>query len=463
MDPFWGASLGDRRRTRRLVAMAKRFAARPGGTMTSVFDSAKTIKAAYRLWDSEAVTHEAVTAAHVAHVRELCRQPGLVLLIEDTSALEYQSRSACAGLGPIGEAFTQGLWLHSTLAARCEGWREDGMAKLRLLGLFDQQAWARTGGVQTKPRRKIDTLQRDRESQRWARSLTQVKAPAPLAFPAFPGHDAGPWVYVADRESDIYEAFGRCAQGNARFVIRANQDRALHDDDCHVFDAVASTPCLGRRTVQLRRPGCKTRDVALEVRATPVTLRPPWRPGLKLSPQKINIVEVREVDPPPNEEPLCWRLLTDLPIDTLEQVWRVVDIYRSRWLIEEFHKALKTGLGVEESQLSTATKLMTLTGVLSIVATLLLDLKLQARGEPDQPIDPPQADDDTLAVLEHKQGRPAGGWTVTTFLIAIAKLGGYLNRKGDGPPGWLTLWRGWQTLLLLTEGYRLARDPPRCG
>jgi len=257
--------------------------------------------------------------------------------------------------------------------------------------------------------------------------------------------------------------FGRCVAANTRFVIRANQDRALGDDDRHVFAAVASSPCLGERTIELRPQGRKTRQATLQVRAVSVTLRPPWRPDGPPAPQQVNVVEVLEVHAPAGEPPLCWRLLTDLPIDTAQQAWRVVDLYRCRWLIEEFHKALKTGLGVEESQLTTATKLMALTGVLSVVAALLLDLKLQARGDPDQPIDPQQVDGDTLAVLEHKQGRPAAGWTVTTLLVAIAKLGGYLARKRDGPPGWLTLWRGWQTLLLLVEGYRLARDPPRCG
>lgn len=463
LDPFWGAALGDQRRTRRLVSVAQQLASRPGGTMTSVFDSARAIKAAYRLWDSPAVTHETVIAAHVALVRQRSREPGQVLLIEDTSALDYHGHDACTGLGPIGEDFTQGFWLHSTLAVRWDDQATDRQrgehgehepAKLRVMGLFDQQAWARTEGVAGKPRRKCDTLRRDRESQRWARSLQQVKAPA---------NQDTRWVYVADRESDIYEVFDRCAQSNTRFVIRANQDRALHEDDRHIFEAVAASPSLGQRTIELRRAGVKTRRVTLEVRAIAVTLRAPWRPGAKLTPRPLNIVEVREVNAPPGEEPLCWRLLTDLPIDTLEQVWRVVDIYRGRWLIEEFHKALKTGLGAEHSQLSTADKLMALTGVLSIVATLLLDLKQQARVEPDRPLEPGQADDDVLAVLERKQGRPPDGWTIAAFLIAIAKLGGYMARKNDGPPGWLTIWRGWQTVLLLAEGHRLARDPPRCG
>ncbi|MEX2215258.1 MAG: IS4 family transposase [Phycisphaeraceae bacterium] len=460
LDPFWGAALGDRRRTRRLVSVAQRLAGRPGGTMTSVFDSPKSIKAAYRLWDCPAVTHDSVIAAHVAQVRQRCREPGQVLLIEDTSALEYHSRDACTGLGPIGEDFTQGFWLHTTLAVRCDdeasrgGSRCHDLSKLRVIGLFDQQAWARPQGVRKTPKRKCETLRRDRESQRWARSLQQVKAPA---------DDNTCWIYVADRESDIYEVFDRCAQSNTRFVIRANQDRALHEEDRHIFEAVAASPCLGQRTIELRRPGLKTRQATLEARAITVTLRAPWRPDSTLVPRQVNIIEVREVNPPAGEEPLCWRLLTDLPIDTIEQMWRVVDIYRGRWLIEEFHKALKTGLGVEQSQLSTADKLMALTGVLSVVATMLIDLKLQARADPDRPLEPGQVDDDVLAVLEHKQGRPPDGWTAAAILIAIAKLGGYMARKRDGPPGWLTIWRGWQIILLLVEGYRLARDPPRCG
>lgn len=418
--------------------------------MTGVFREAKQVKAAYRLLDGEATTHAGVCAGHFEHVRRRSREAGLHLLIEDTTALDYHGLSSCQGLGPIGEAFTRGLWLHSTLAVRLEERATDGQWEPRVLGLFDQQAWARENGVMEDRGTRKEQLSRARESQRWAKALEAQKVERDAACQ---------WVYVADRESDIYEVLARCEAGGARFVIRASQDRALEDGDIHVFDAVARAPCLGEQQIEVRPQGKAKRVARLQVRATTVKLRGPQRPGGRPEGRTVNVVEVREVDPPQGQEPICWRLLTDLPIDGVEAVWRVVRIYRYRWLIEEFHKAMKTGLGVEDSQLSTARRLMALAGILSVVATFLLDLKLLARAEDTRPVDVDAMDADMLAVLERKQGRPPEAWTAATLLIAIAKLGGFLARKRDGPPGWLTIWRGWQTLLLLVEGYKLAKPP----
>ena len=291
---------------------------------------------------------------------------------------------------------------------------------------------------------------RARESQRWARALVNTSAPS---------DDAVRWVYVADRESDIYEAFDRCERGRSRFVIRACQDRALADEDMHLFHAANLGDWLVSKSIMLRRAGKPAREVKLSICATRVTLRGAARPGGRLPPRSMNLVLVREIDAPAGEEPLRWVLLTDLPLDTAEQLLLVVSIYCERWLIEEFHKSLKTGLGIEDSQLSSARRLMALAGILSICACFLLDLKMMARGdEATRPYDVTHMDSCMLAVLEHKRRPPESGWTAATLIVAIAKLGGYLGRRNDGPPGWLTIWRGWQTLLLLAEGYKLARQ-----
>jgi len=157
-------------------------------------------------------------------------------------------------------------------------------------------------------------------------------------------------------------------------------------------------------------------------------------------------------------DPVHWILLTDLPTDTLPELWKVVAIYRRRWLIEEFHKALKSGVGLEKSQLAEARKLMALAGILSIVACFLVGLKLHARSDDALPLDETQVDHATRVILEKKVGKPKEGWTYQTILVAIARLGGYIGRRSDGPPGWQTIWRGWQRLLLLVEGFRLASD-----
>jgi hypothetical protein len=444
-----------------LVAVAAELACVPGGTMTGVLSTPAQIKAAYRLFDAPAVTHAAVGQGHFAHVRSQCQAPGQYLLIEDTTAVAYGDHEACVGLGPIGEDPTRGFWLHSTLAVAWRPHPADPQAgAAQILGLFDQQAWTRDPQASRRQETKAQRLQRiERESTRWGRVLTGALAPAPQAQ----------WIFVADREADIYETFTRCGGAPANFVVRVAQNRALAPEAPDAVtarcleEALAAAPVRARTSLELSaQEGRTARTAQMALRTARVVIRAPWRPGGAGPDVGLHLVELKEIDPPAGEKPVRWLLATDLPVTSLADAWRVVTIYRHRWLIEEFHKALKTGVGVENSQLASARKLMALAGILSIVAAWLVGLKLQARVAEPWPLRPADADPVLLTVLTHKVGVPAEGWTARSLLVAIARLGGYLNRKSDGPPGWLTIWRGWQRLVPLTEGYRLAMRQ-RCG
>jgi hypothetical protein len=156
-------------------------------------------------------------------------------------------------------------------------------------------------------------------------------------------------------------------------------------------------------------------------------------------------------------------LLTSWPIGSARDGRRVVRAYAKRWLIEQYHKCLKTGCAVERSQLATAQALSSLTGVLALVSLRLLDAMLLARARPDEPVTPRQLGPEALAVLAAKFGPPPGDrcWTHRTSLRAVARLGGFLARTGDGEPGWQTIWRGWQRLVAMADGYSLAQQPRR--
>jgi hypothetical protein len=135
-----------------------------------------------------------------------------------------------------------------------------------------------------------------------------------------------------------------------------------------------------------------------------------------------------------------------------------VKAYTKRWLIEEYHKALKTGAGVEQSQLSSSAAIRALLGILAVVAVRLLNMKLLARSRPDEAITPETVGPEVLKILEAKRGKPKGGWTHRTLLVRIAGLGGFLGRKSDGLPGWQTIWRGWDRLMIMVQGYDLAHN-----
>jgi len=313
--------------------------------------------------------------------------------------------------------------------------------------------WARRDATRCCQEKKADRLRRARESQRWAAVFEETGGPGPAAR----------WTYVADRESDIFEVFGRCQDKGIGFIIRANQPRALADQGGSIFEAVSKAPVYGRFSIDFRaRPGQGARTAELEVRAKAVTVRGPWRPDGKLGPRRIMVVDAREVDGSKGVKPVHWVVLTSWRCRSFSEAMRVVKTYAKRWLIEEYHKALKTGAKVEKTQLETADRIGALLGVLGVVSVRLLNTKLLATTRPGQPVDAGELGPEALRILEARWGKPPEGWTYGSALVAIARLGGFLARKSDGDPGWLTIWRGWQRLMPLVQGFTLATGE-KCG
>lgn len=467
---FGDVDWGDRRRDRRLVRVAERLAGESHGTLPQSFGDWAELKAAYRLLESPEVSYSRIAAPHWQRTRQLCRAAGEYLLIEDTTELNYTSHGHAQGLGPIGDGKARGMLLHSTLALQNHGWTRTQEPRVTVVGLYGQQCWTRTGTGARRDKKAV-RLSRERESQRWAAVLADTGGPP----------EGARWTYIADRESDIYEVFDRCDAAGVDFIIRAAQPRALSDEDGSAFQAVGEAPVVGGYTTWIRaRPEQRTRPrrkgqkgkvtrpkqpgrmVKFEVRACRVQLRGPWRPQSRLANREINIVQALEVDPPEGAEPIRWVLLTEHPADDLASCMRVINRYACRWLIEEYHKALKIGVGIEQSQLESASRIQSLLGILSVVAVRLLGMKLLARVEPQGCPGPDDIDPAALSVLKARFGQPTSGWTWESVLTAIARLGGFLARKGDGSPGWITIWRGFRKLRYMTEGAELFRGE-KCG
>lgn len=445
---FGGAELGDKRRQPRLITVATAVAQNPHGTLPGSFENWHQTKAAYRLLENEDVTYEGVIGPHLNRVRACCREPGEYLLVEDTTDLDFTSHLAAQDVGRIGDDGGRGLYVHSMLALPIERWNEDHEPEVTAEGLFHQHWWARTAPSIGRGReKKRKRLQRVRESQRWAAITEQICRPP----------EGVSWTFVADRESDIYETFERCQDHGWHFIVRANQPRALANEGGSVFSAVAQAAEMGRFSVKLRaRPGQRARRAEVAVRARTVTLKGPWRPGKKPAPRTVNVVEAREVNAPEGAQPIHWVLLTDWDIGSLSAAIRVIKAYTRRWLIEEYHKALKSGTSIEDSQLQTAQRITSLLGILGVVAVRLLNMKLLAMTRPDEPVSDEAIGPEGLAVLEGHYGKPSGGWTNASVIVAIARLGGFLARKSDGHPGWLTIWRGLRKMLWEVHGYDLA-------
>jgi hypothetical protein len=367
-------------------------------------------------------------------------------MIEDTSDLDFSRHRRTRDLGVIGDGRGRGFELHSTLAVRVEGWTLEQRPEGQVLGLLDQQCCRPR--LRPAGESRGHQLRRRRKSSWWAEVFRRVGSPPPGCR----------WVYIADRESDCYEPIQTCQEVGLDFIIRACQNRCLADGAGKMWEALGRAPVLGQSTVELRaRHGEPARTAIVELRSVQVDLTGPWRPGGQREPLRgVTVVEVREVHAPEGvKEPLHWILLTSLPCRTLAEARRIVGRYTARWLVEEYHKALKTGAGVEDSQLESGGRLEPLIALLAVVAVRLLNAKLLARSRPEGVEAKESFGPEALVILEKKFGRPNGGWTNRNVLIATARLGGFLARKSDGMPGWQTLWRGWQRLMWMCEGLEI--------
>jgi hypothetical protein len=467
-ENFSGARLRDPRRVRRAQIIAQGMAQSAGLSVPALFDSPYDVKAAYSFFDRPEGTPDAIQAGHRDAVRDALGEPGTsFLLIEDTSAMTWPGKDPVPGLGPVGDGKKglQGFLLHTTLAVR---WSDLPMAEpnecvrrppVLILGLADQIFHVR----KPRPQGEIHgdhkaRRHRERESGLWTKAIERL-GPAP---------NETRWERVADRESDIYEYLRACLESNQGFIVRACQDRTLLDPQTgkpagHLFAAVRGTRSLGTFDLHLRaRPTHAERTAKLSVAACPVVLRAPYRPGYALGtlPEVACwAVRVFEADPAQGTESVEWIILHDRPVPSFETAREVALKYSTRWLIEEFHKALKTGLGAERLQLERARRLFAAIALMSVVALRLIDLRERVRLTPDAPAEESGLTPLELEVLRARLRRPIK--TVREAALALGRLGGHMNRRADGPPGWKSLWVGRSRLQLLVQGYHLAQQKQR--
>jgi Transposase DNA-binding/Transposase Tn5 dimerisation domain len=443
---FGSARLGHKRRTKRLIKVARQIALDCMASLPDQIESWADLKGAYRFFDTKAVTFEAVAEPHW----ELTRScgPGRKLIIDDTTELDFGCSRQIDGVGPVGTGLGKGFLLHNAMMV-------DPVTH-EVLGLAGQELFLR------KPAPKKETRaqrrKRDRESQVWGRVIEAIGPPPPDAQ----------FVHVMDRGSDDFEVFCRAQRQRCDWVARLKTlHRSVLDSQGvertveEVLDQTESSCCY---SLHLRaRPGQSARTARLEVTYARITMLVPRQPAASLkalNPQPIEgwVVQVREVGAPQGVEPLHWVLFTSLAVESAEAAIEIVEYYEARWTIEEFHKALKTGCNIEHRQLKTGDRLAPLIGLMSVVAIRLLWLKSVARAEPDRPTEQivPKR---YIHLLERcRKLAPGSLAKVRDFFRTLAKLGGFLGRKGDGEPGWLTIWRGWEKLYGMIRGAELMAE-----
>lgn len=458
------AKLGDIRRQRRLVEIGEQMARSPGKSLPRLCESTYDLKAAYRFFRRPEVTPDNVQEGHRKLVHRALQEPGVVtLLLEDTSELAWNTSFEIPGLGPTGDKNprVKGFHLHSVLAVRWSAPVDvDGpyrRAPVEVLGLADQLYHVRKPVPPGEdPNRSAGPRkQRDRESKLW-NDCTERLGPAPANTR---------WVRVCDRGADIYEFLEGAARHGHGFVVRAAQDRALTVSGGRLFEQARNLKGWAEFKLNVRkRPERPPHEARLALVACPVAIRSPGRPGVspgKLPAIACTVVRVWELAPPTDSDPLEWILLTDAPVGTVEEALTVALQYATRWVIEDYHKALKTGFGAEELRLEDGHALMAATSLMSLTALRLVDLRERLRIAPDAPASDAGLDPLELKILAMETKRYLK--TTRDVALALGRLGGHLNRKADGLPGLVTLWRGYVELQMLTRGARHGMRLPRSG
>jgi hypothetical protein len=443
---FGGARLGRTDRCERLVRSAAAIAAHPEASFPEIFDW-NELRAFYRLCNRPEATLNAVESPHWSATRQAMGQQPLVLILHDTSHLDYSTHHKLEGVGPIGDGQGRGLLQHNSLAVV--------PAPRRILGLAYQQLRVRKPALPNEMayQRKL----RERESELWPRGI-QGAGPAPAN---------SCWVDVADRGGDDYLALQAARTLGHHFLFRVTQNRTVflseqRDKTANLLDFARSLPPQGHDVLDIPgRGGRQPRSAHLQLAAAPVWVPPPkgtrqrWQHPL-LAAWVIRIWEAKA--PATVPEPVEWILLCSLPTLTLADLRERRDWYCCRWLVEMFHDIEKNCCREEARRFETADGMEASLAVLSVVAVRVLQLRCALESQPDAPAEQVATKTEIKVVRQWTKHR-RGDMTVREFVRGVARMGGFLGRKGDGEPGIRTLWRGCQRLQDLVLGFQLHDMP----
>ena len=434
-EELGGAELGDARRSRRLVKLVERLAEQPSASIPAACSGAGETKAAYRLLSHEEVGWRDILAPHLKNSVQRMRAESVVLCLQDTTELDFNGQDI-EGLGPLSYEAQRGMYLHATYAVS---------AQRVPLGVLNAWMWAREAKKPGMPRGGI------LESTRWVESyerLTELAAELPETR----------LVCVGDRESDMLELLVKARErGHAvDYLLRCQHNRVLPAGG-KLWDAVMDSEPLGR--IRFEMPagrGRKARQVEQELRAQRV--RVDDRQGGHV---EVTCLITAEIDAPTGTKPIVWRLLSNREVGTLEAAVELVDWYRVRWEIELLFLTLKEGCRVEALQLGTMERIECALAMYLVVAWRIGWLMRLGRACPDWDAERLLTREEWQAAwIVARKKPPAQTPTLRAALHMIARLGGFLGRKGDGEPGVKSLWIGLQRVASCIEGMRFRQ---KCG
>ena len=399
-------------------------------------------KAAYRFLSNDRVSEEKILVSHFQSTRgRAAASEGPILVLHDTTEFTFQrTKPRLIGVtynvnsgrdkeGRIRSHTVCGILMHSSLAVTTEGLP---------LGLAAIKFWTRKkfkGCAALK--RKVNLTRipiEKKESIRWLNNLTQstdlIESPARC-------------VHIGDRESDIYELFCLAQEMGTHFLFRTCVDRLAGNGDHTVADEMDEVDVKGHHRIEVRDNDGDLSEAVLEIRYRRLRILPPIGKQKRYPPLSLTVIHAQERGTPKNRKKIDWKLITDLPIQSRKDAIEKLEWYAMRWKIEVFHKILKSGCRAEESKLRTAQRLVNLISVFCILSWRIFWMTMINRSGPDEPPNLALTNIE-IGLLDRlvKDRKSPPRKTLSHYLTKIARLGGYLARASDPPPGNMVMWRG---------------------
>ena len=465
LSMFGAAELKDKRRTRRLVDMATRQARNSGKSVAQACEgSGAPLEGSYRFIRNDQICADAIRRAGFDATARLADERDEVWVLEDTTSLSYK-HSVAEKLGKLGKSTdkARGWWVHNDLMVCGK--------TTQTLGLVHQEYWCRPDNIDDADEKESGKWQTASESMRGRFGKQMYKV-----------------ITVCDREADIFAYLADKQAHKERYVVRAKHMRQIEETEQDLYSHLSAQSALGGYQVDVSQKGLvdkqgkrynrKGRTACLEVRTATVTIR------RNKTPMTLNAVLAEEVSVQENEAPLRWLLLTSEPVATLAEALKVIRIYTTRWRVEDFHKAWKTGAGAERQRMVEPEHLERMVSILAFVAVRLMQLResftvantLRSQGLSEQakeveqmPCDTVLTRDEWLVLWQTDKSKrkprlqtneaPSLQWAYH----ALARLGGFTDSKRTGIAGWATLWAGWEKLQAFLAGFLASRELMEAG
>lgn len=447
-----GCALADERLTRRLRKVLAQVGGAMGQSIPLACQDWANTKAAYRFLSNDRVSEADILAGHFLSTHDrIAAHEGLVLMLHDTTEFSYQrqrpeaigiTKSVNSGKDKQGRLRSHtvcGILMHSSLAVTTDGLP---------LGLAAVKFWTRDKFKGTAAlKRKVNPTRvpiEHKESIRWLENLRQSTVLL---------NEPGRCVHIGDRESDIYELFCAAQEAGTHFLIRTCVNRLAGDGDHTIAEEMAEVRVKGLHRIEVKDKNGSPQQAVLEIRYRQIRVLPPIGKQKRYPPLTLTVIHAEERGTPAGREKITWKLMTDLPVRSQRDAVEKIRWYALRWKIEVFHKVLKSGCNAEEAKLRTAQRLTNLIALLCIIAWRVFWVTMLNRCNPNAP--PTLAlTRIELALLDHAvpDKAPPAEKALVHYLSKIARLGGYLARAHDPPPGNMVMWRGMMRLVDITFG-----------